>query len=1024
MSLFRNCVTVIFSTALAFSFSVSATFAQGRVSLRGAVVDEFGAAIVGASVTLTDAGGNSKVATTAGDGAYVFSSLPLGKYTIHAAATGFSTSDEVEVDLTSARHEPFNIALKVAIIESQVNVTAETQISTEASNNANQIVITGRDMEALPDDPDEMAAALQALAGPSVGPNGGQIFIDGFSSGDLPPKESIREIRINRNPFAAENDQPSARIDILTKPGTNKFHGMASFNFTDESLDSRNPFAATKTAFQVRHFEGNFSGPLKQKKASFFIDFARRGTDDNELVRATVLDPSLNIVQVSEGVLVPRRVTSFSPRVDYAINSHNTLVARYSYNHWSTANNGVGGFSLPERSYDSFSTNQNIQLTETAVLNSTTINETGFQFVHNHSEQLGDSSTPTTNVSGAFIAGGSQVGHAINNENRWELNNFTSKQKSTHTIKFGGRIRHVQTDSISPNNFGGQWLFSGGFGPRLDANNNVVRDPVTGQPIIDPLTSIETYRRTLLFQQQGMTPEQIRALGGGAAQFTINIGNPEAGVSQTDVGVFFQDDWRVKPNLTFSYGLRYETQTNAHSKYDFAPRLAFAWSPGGGSSSHPPKTVIRGGAGIFYNRFSESATLQATRFNGINQQQGLVSEQVRRCASGSLELLNSFPNVPVLTSVPQTCQTIWQVAQDLVVPTIYVVGAQVERQLPHNLTVTAGAYALGIRHAIRARDINAPPPATITSQNPSGIRPDPTRGDIYQYESSGRINQRNFFVGLNSRLNPRVSIFANYVFSKSEGDTDGFGGALFPANQYDLSTEFGRTSFDVHHRFTLFGTINLPWWKLVLSPFVIASSGRPFNITIGRDLFRTGQLTARPSFAGPNADCTAANIVCTSFGNFNLAPGPGDQIIPRNFGQGPGYFSVNLRLSRTFGFGGETGQGAPSQGGKRGEGGRGPGGPVIMGGGGGGPRGGGGDRGFGGFGGGTNTGRKYNLIVSLNAQNLFNHANLGNPVGDLSSPLFGQSTNLQGGFGGFGGGGPGSTGAPNRRIYAQIRFTF
>ena len=165
-------------------------------------------------------------------------------------------------------------------------MASDTPLSTESSNNANQTVLSGRDLDALPDDPDEMAAALQALAGPTIGPSGGQIFIDGFSSGNMPPKESIREIRINQNPFAAENDQPSGRIDILTKPGTDKFRGNLNLNFNDESLNSRNPFSinsSKRTPYQVRQFGGNFSGPLKAKKASFFFEANRNETDDNDL---------------------------------------------------------------------------------------------------------------------------------------------------------------------------------------------------------------------------------------------------------------------------------------------------------------------------------------------------------------------------------------------------------------------------------------------------------------------------------------------------------------------------------------------------------------------------------------------------------------------------------------------------------------------------------------------------------------------------------------------------------------------
>src|SRR6185369_465161 len=256
-------------------------------------------------------------------------------------------------------------------------------------------VLSGKDLDALPDDPDELAAALQALAGPSIGPGGGQIFIDGFSGANLPPKQSIREIRINQNPFAAENDQPSGRIDILNKPGTDKFRGALSFNFTDESLNSRNPFAVSsskRAAFQIRQYSGSLSGPLIKNKASFFFEVNRNETDDNELVRATVLDPAFNITQVGVGFLLPRRNTNVSPRLEYAINDRNTLIARYNFNRNETQNNGVGGFSLPSRGYNFTSTNQNIQLTETAVINATTINETRFQFNHSRNESLGNSS--------------------------------------------------------------------------------------------------------------------------------------------------------------------------------------------------------------------------------------------------------------------------------------------------------------------------------------------------------------------------------------------------------------------------------------------------------------------------------------------------------------------------------------------------------------------------------------------------------------------------------------------------------
>ena len=1004
-SLPRNLVNLSLFFILAAAL---VTAQQTRGTLRGSITDELGAVIVGANVTLTDASGVQKKATTNGEGIYNFSALAPGKYTLQAVAPGFAPSDSKEVDITGAR-QTLDLTLHVTI-EEKVTVTQPT-VSTESTENANQTVIGGKDLDALPDDPDELAAALQALAGPSVGPNGGQIFIDGFTGGTMPSKDSIREIRINQNPFAAENDQPSARIDILTRPGTDKFRGGGSFNFNDESLNSRNPFAVTsskRTPFQIRQYETNVSGPVVPRKASFFFNFSRIETDDNELVRASVLDDNLNVVDFGQAFLVPRRNMQLSPRFDYAINQNNTLIVRYNYNRFRADNQGIGGFNLPERGFNLLSVGQNIQLTETMIINPTTVNETRFQFSHGHTDQNGNNAIPALDVSGSFGSGGSQVGQSSNVRKSWELNNFTAKQMGTHAIKFGGRVRHIRIDDTNEGNFGGSWTFAGGFG----------------------LTSIERYQLTLQLQKQGFTPAQIRAAGGGATAFRLNSGNPFADVSQSDYGVFLQDDWRYRPNITLSYGLRYETQTNAHSKYDFAPRLAVAWSPGAANSARPPKTVIRIGTGFFYNRFNEGNTLQANRFNGVNVIQTAVNEPFENQPPSVLE--QQLPNVAPIYSIlnqwsptavasvvgiPATQQTTWLVDPNLQTPTVWVLGTQVERQLPRNITMFVGFFNLRIVHVIRARDVNAPLPGTITELTPNGIRPDPTKGEIYRYEASGQFNQRQFFIGFNSRLSRTFQVNGNYSLSKTTNDTDGQGSALFPMNSYDLTGEFGRSSFDIRQRFTIFGTINLPWWKLVLNPFIVANTGPGFNITTGLDRNLDRQFNERPSFAAANADCSSPTIRCTPFGNFNLSPLPGETIIPRNYGQAPGAFVVNFRISRAFAFGvinhgnaaaakpaGQTAA-APAGGPAAGGGAR----PAAVG-----PQGGGG--------GAAASEKRYTLNVSINFQNILNHVNLGTPVGNLSSPSFGESVNLGGAFGGFGA--PGSTGAGNRRIYAQVRLNF
>jgi len=1042
MNVSRNVFRQFVGIAGIIALSIVVGFAQqSRGTLRGVINDELGATIVGATVTLTGADGVEKTAITNNEGAYSFSGLAPGKYSVRAEAEGFAVSEVFEVDVNAGQRATYDITLKVTIEEQKVTIDAETPISTDSTNNANQTLITGKDLDALPDDPDELAAALQALAGPSAGPNGGQIFVDGFTGGRMPPKESIREIRINQNPFAAENDQPSGRIDILTRPGTDKLRASTFFNFQDESFNSRNPFATSsskRSPFQVRQYGGNLGGPIVAKKASFFVDFERREIDDSELVRATVLDAALNPFDLGFGVIVPRRVLTFSPRFDFQLNPSNTLIARYSFNRSSTDNNGVGGFSLPERAFVSSFTQQEIQITETSVLNASMINETRFQFSRNSAESLGDITLPTINVSSSFISGGSQVGEVTNTNQRMDLQNFLAWQKGTHSFKFGGRLRHVSISDNNPNNFGGSFTFTGGLVPALDANN----DPIFSQPVF--AGSLERYRRTLLFSN--LSDLEIRRRGGGASQFNISTGNPLATVSQTDYGLYAQDDWRIRPNLTFSFGLRYEGQTNIGSRFNFAPRVAVAWSPGAANSTKPPKMVIRFGGGVFYNRFSESSTLNADRNNGVNQQQFFVSEVPLYDANGQFvepnpngSPLDAFPNRPDLNTLTGINQQItWRVADDLQAPVVYMGGTQVERQLPYKFTMFAGLFMMRIQHVVRARDINAPIPGT------NGQRPFGNVGEIYQYESSGRFNMNQLFIGFNNRLSRMFSVFSSYVLSKTTNDTDGQGGGLFPANSYDLSGEFGRAAFDVRHRFTLAGTVNLPWWQVSLNPFVMATTGRPFNIITGQDTNGDRLFTERPSFAPEGVDCSnpGANIVCTQFGNFNLRPAAGEALIPRNFGEGPGFFSVNMRVTKTWSFGTinssaanqQPGQGQQAGGPRGGA----PGAPRVSTGGGGqgaGPRGGGGGGGQRGGGlasiggpvsrGGSEA-KRYTMQFSLNFQNIFNNVNLAPPQGNLSSPFFGQSTSLSPFFGGFGGGGGsfGGSGTGNRRITAQVRFSF
>ncbi len=239
------------------------------------------------------------------------------------------------------------LRLAIEVEQQQVTVTDETPtVSLDPGANANALVIKDKDLDALSDDPDELSSELTALAGPSAGPNGGQIYIDGFTAGQLPPKSAIREIRVNQNPFSAEYDKLGfGRIEILTKPGTDKLHGQFFVNGNSNLFNSKNPFARQIPSYHTLQYDGNVSSALG-KKASFFFNFDRRDIQDNSIVTAVLNGSSAdlrseygrllatyvpNATPCSLAVPNPRTRTNLSPRLDFQLGERNTLTLRYQY---------------------------------------------------------------------------------------------------------------------------------------------------------------------------------------------------------------------------------------------------------------------------------------------------------------------------------------------------------------------------------------------------------------------------------------------------------------------------------------------------------------------------------------------------------------------------------------------------------------------------------------------------------------------------------------------------------------------
>jgi hypothetical protein len=924
--------------------------APSPAKLAGQVTDPSGASIPAAAVTVTGAQGSVKVAKTDAQGRYTMDGLLPGIYAVRATAKGFALFEKTGVDLTGGGASRLDIQMIVVAEKQEVTVSDTAHVDVDPSANVGALVLKGTDLDSLSDDPDDLQNDLEALAGPAAGPNGGQIYIDGFTGGQLPPKESIREIRINQNPFSAEYDKLGfGRIEVFTKPGTDKFRGQIFFNFGDSMFNSRNPFAPNKPPYQQRMLSGSLSGPLG-KKASFFIDAEQRNQQETSVISALTLTGPYSLA-----VLAPQVRTTISPRIDYQLNSKNTLVGRYRYSYATQDNQGIGVFTLPSREYNMHIGEQSASLTDTIMVSNSVINETRFQYIHDTSLQLGSDSAPGIFVPGAFTGGGTPfgLGRAYSNEDHYELQNFTSIAHGTHFFKFGGRLRDVRLDDLSTQNYDGTFTFD----------------------------SLQQYSLGI--------PSQFSIIGSPAG------GTPLATVKQYDAGLFATDDWRLRPNFTLSLGLRFETQDNIGDHADIAPRVGFAWGIGGGKSGQP-KTVIRGGFGIFYDRFGESLVMQAVQ-QGVDglQQQYFVTDPT------------FYPNVPPLKELAVASSTIRQIDAHLHAPYTMQGAMGVERQLPKNMTLAVTyTHSRGV-DVLRTRNINAPLPGTFNPLVPgSGVFPYGDIGNMYLYESSGLFTQNQLITNINARINAKLTLFGYYALGKAESNTDGAGS--FPSNQYNEQPDWGRAGFDVRNRIFIGGSVVAPL-GLRFSPFIIAQSGMPFNITLSQDLNGDSIFNDRPAFAGPNA----ADPIKTKYGVFDANPQPGETIIPRNYGDGPSQFSVNLRLSRTFGFGGERGSAAAAAGG----GGMPGGGGLAVGGmrGGGGPRGGGGGPRGGPFGDPV-TNKRYNITLGISARNLFNNVNLAPPIGILSSPLFGTSNALAGGF--FG------SASANRRIEMQLRFSF
>jgi hypothetical protein len=792
MQLLRSVVFLLSLAGLASS-------AEIRVEVRGTVQDPSGGSVVAARVSLHPlSGGDTQTCQTDTTGSFHFASVAPATYELRAESAGFKAAvARLKVGLRTPA--PLRLTLSLADLREQVTVEGgAATVNTEAGENMDTVRLDRKALDGLPIlGKDIVGAASELVDSSALGAGGASIVVDGMETSEKGVTASaIQEVRINQNPYSAEYAQPGrGRIEIITKPGTREFHGEFNFLFRDSILDARNAFAATRPNEQRRIFEGNLTGPAgKGGKSSFVISGNREEEDLESLVYA--LTPA---GEVRANFPRPQRQNEWNGKYTRQIAAGHTVAVRYELEDESIRGQGVGGFGLPETAADFTNRAHHVYLNYRGALSPRWVNEfslrAGRHDEHTTSRLQG---RPSLVVLDAFTAGGAQTDQRAT-ENHVQLTDTTIYTRANHLVKFGVSLPDWSRRGTSDrSNSDGTFYFS----------------------------SLADYSHGIPYA------------------YTVQRGNGYLAFWQKELGLFIQDDVKLRPNLTLAIGMRYDRQNYMADHNNIAPRLSVAWAPG-----RSRKTVFRGGAGLFYDRTGARAISDVLRFNGTH------------LLSMTLES-PGYPNPlgPGMSLAAQPSNLV-QFARNLRSPYLGQYSAGMERQLDKSLTVTATYTAIIGVKMFRSRDANAPAPPLY------GARPDPAVGVLREIESAGRLGSRSLELGLRGSVGRYFKGMVQYTAGSAWNNTGGINS--LPANSYDFQGEWAPAPFDMRHRFIVMGVLR-PDRLLNLGVRAGLNTGTPYTMTTGRDDNHDGFAGDRP--AG----------------------------VPRNSLRGPGASNLDLRWSRDF----------------------------------------------------------------------------------------------------------------------------
>ena len=791
-------LTRLCASSIAILISAAPLAAQDRAqtgTLRILVQDQTGGVLPGALVRIAgeDAGNRqvalSDVATDA-QGVATARDLPPGRYTIEVKFPGFAMRavPNVRVRGGDSRRE---VTLAIEKLDESVSVARDrATAASDANSDRYGNTLSKEQIEALPDDPDEMERVLKEMAGP-----GATIRVDGFRGGKLPPKAQIRSIRFASGMFAAENHGGGMTfVDIVTAPGMGPLRGSLDMSFRDDSLNARNAFQPSKGPEQTQQYTLNLSGTLIKDRTSFSLSAGGASLYDSANVFAATPEGARALP-----VRRPGDRINVTGRLDHALTKNHTLRAVFQQNDNDQRNLGVGSFDLTDRAYSRTSRESMLRLSENGPITPKLSAETRLQLRWSSADSASSFDAPTTRVLDAFTSGGAQQDGG-RDATDVEFATNLDWAHGRHAIRLGALVEGGRYRSDSWTNYLGTFTFAS------------LADYEAGRPA--------TYNR--------------------------RIGDPLVRYSQWQAGVFVQDDWRARRNLTLSGGLRYELQTHLDDRINLAPRAGFAWSPFASG-----RTTVRGGGGMFYDWLDAQTYEQTLRVDGTRQQDLVIRNPGYPDPFAGGESQEVLPTSKYL------------LPPGLVMPTRAMVNFGVSQQIWPTFMVNLNYTHTEGRDRFRGRNINAP--------IAGGARPDPAFGTITQVETTSRMTGDSLNVGMNFNVpQRRMFLFANYAWIRQRNDADG--PFSLPADSYELAAEWGPAAGVPDY--VASAMFSSPLWRNVrVALNASMHGGAPYNVTTGRDDNGDTVFNDRPAGVG------------------------------RNSARGRATWDVGARLSYAFGFG-------------------------------------------------------------------------------------------------------------------------